>query len=165
MLSTIICKWTSRVCLPVLKLLLSAKIYFTALFRKQPRIAFSENVSFGWWISATWRSWTGIITQRNISDISRFMKRLIFSPSLRNLARRSWFERSLLLSWEVAMSTYLVQVEAQLVAKQAGTVARKTRRTRTSDSVVGFMQQRPSRLRDMCRKRGKDMAFDVLPPS
>lgn len=90
---------------------------------------------------------------------------LIFSPSLRNLARRRWFERSLLLSWEVAMSTYLVQVEAQLVAKQAGTVARKTRRTRTSDSVVGFMQQRPSRLRDMCRKRGKDMAFDVLPPS
>ena len=47
----------------------------------------------------------------------------------------------------------------------AGTVARKTRRTRTSDYVVGFMQQRPSRLLDMCRKRGKVMAFDVLPPS
>ena len=66
---------------------------------------------------------------------------------------------------EVAISTYLVQVEAQSVAKQAGTVARKTRRTRTSDSVVGFMQQRPSRLRDMCQQRGRGMAFDVLPPS
>ena len=66
---------------------------------------------------------------------------------------------------EVAMSTYLVQVEAQSVAKQAGTVARKTRRTRTSDSVVGFMQQRPSRLRDIFQQRGKDMVFDVLPPS
>ena len=27
------------------------------------------------------------------------------------------------------------------------------------------LQQRPSKLRDMCRQRGKDMAFDVLPPS
>ena len=67
---------------------------------------------------------------------------------------------------EVAMSVFLVLVEAMSVAKLAGRmVARKTRRTRTSNSVVGFMQQRPSKLRDMCRHRGKGMAFDVLPPS
>ena len=100
-----------------------------------------------------------------ISDISRYMKRLIFSPSLKNLTRRSWFERSQLLSWEVAMSTYLVQVEALSVARLAGTFAKKTRRTRTSDYVVGFMQQIPSKLLDICQQRGKGMAFDVLPPS
>ena len=70
-----------------------------------------------------------------------------------------------MLSWEVAMSVFLVQGEVLSVAKLAGTVAKKTRRTRTSDYVVGFMQQRPSRLLDMCRKRGKGMAFDVLLPS
>ena len=63
---------------------------------------------------------------------------------------------------EVAMSTYLVQVVVLPVARLAGTVAIKTRRTRTSDSVVGFMQQRPSRLRDMCRQRGKGIADDML---
>ena len=63
------------------------------------------------------------------------------------------------------MSTSLVLVVVLSVARLAGTVARKTRRTRTSDSVVGFMQQRPSRLRDMCQQRGKGMAFDLLPPS
>ena len=63
---------------------------------------------------------------------------------------------------EVAMSIYLVQVVVLSVARQAGTVARKTRRTRTSDSVVGFMQQRPSKLRDMCRQRGKGIADDML---
>jgi hypothetical protein len=47
-------------------------------------------------------------------------------------------------------------------SETAGTVARKTRRTRTSDSVVGFMQQRPSRLRNICQQRGKDMADDML---
>ena len=62
-------------------------------------------------------------------------------------------------------STYLVQVEALSVARLAGMVAKKTRRTRTSDSVVGFMQQRPSGLRNMCQQRGKGMGFDVLPPS
>lgn len=87
---------------------------------------------------------------------------LTFSPSLRNLIRQSWFERSQLLSWEVAMSAYLVQVVVLSVARLAGTVARKTRRTRISDSVVGFMQQRPSKLLDMCRKRGKGMADSVL---
>ncbi len=60
------------------------------------------------------------------------------------------------------MSAYLVQGEALSVAKLAGTVARKTRRTRTSDSVVGFMLQRPSRLRNMCRQRGKVMADNLL---
>ena len=70
-----------------------------------------------------------------------------------------------MLSWEVVMPTYLVQVVVLSVARLAGTVARKTWRTRISDSVVGFMQQRPSRLRDMCQQRGKGMAFDVLPPS
>ena len=60
------------------------------------------------------------------------------------------------------MSTYLVLVVVLSVAKQAGTVAIKTRRTRTSDSVVGFLPQRPSRLRDMCPQRGKDMADDML---
>ena len=103
-----------------------------------------------------------IITQRNISDISRYMKRLIFSPSLRNLIRQSWFERSQLLSWYVAMSIYLVQVVVLPVARLTGTVAIKTRRTRTSDYIVGFMQQRPSRLRDMCRQRGKGIADDML---
>ena len=63
---------------------------------------------------------------------------------------------------EVAMSTYLVQVVVLPVARLAGTVARKTMRTRTSDSVVGCMQQRPSRLRDICQQRGKDMADDML---
>ena len=67
-----------------------------------------------------------------------------------------------MLSWEVALSTYFVLVEALSVAKLAGTVARKTRRTRTSNSVVGFMLQRPSKLLDMCRQRGKDMDFDML---
>ena len=60
------------------------------------------------------------------------------------------------------MSTYLVRGEALSVARRAGMVARKTRRTRTSDYVVGFMQQRPSRLRDMCRQRGKGMADNLL---
>ena len=60
--------------------------------------------------------------------------------------------------------TYLMLVVVLSVARQAGTVARKTRRTRTSDSVVGFMQLRPSRLRDICQQRGKGMPFDVLPP-
>ena len=82
-----------------------------------------------------------------------------------NLTRRNWFERSQLLSWEVAMPTYLVQVVVLSVAKLAGTVARKTRRTRTSDSVVGFMQQRPSRLLGIYQQREKGMAFDVLPLS
>ncbi len=59
-------------------------------------------------------------------------------------------------------STYLVRVESLSVARLAGTVARKARRTRTSDYVVGFMQQRPSKLLDICRQRGKDMADDVL---
>jgi len=63
---------------------------------------------------------------------------------------------------EVAMSTYLVQVVVLSVVRLAGTVARKTRRTRTSDYVVGFMQQRPSWLRDMCRQRGKGMADNLL---
>ena len=89
----------------------------------------------------------------NISDISRYMKRLTFSPSLRNLIRQSWFERSLLLSWEVAMSTYLVQVVVLSVARLAGTVARKTRRTRTSNSTIGFKQQISSKLRDLPTKR------------
>ena len=60
------------------------------------------------------------------------------------------------------MSTYLVRGEALSVARLAGTVARKMRRTRTSDYVVGFMQQRPSWLRDMCRQRGKGMADNLL---
>ena len=60
------------------------------------------------------------------------------------------------------MSVFLVQVVVLSVARLAGTVARKTRRARTSDSVVGFMQQRPSRLSDMCQQRGKGMADDVL---
>ena len=90
------------------------------------------------------------------------MKRLTFSLSLRNLIRQSWFERSLLLSWVVAMSAYLVQVVILSVARLAGMVARKTRRTRTSDSVVGFMPQRPSRLRDMCQQRRKGMADNLL---
>jgi len=90
------------------------------------------------------------------------MKRLIFSLSLRNVIRRSWFERSLLLSLEVAMSVFLVLVVVLSVVRLAGTVARKTRRTRTSDYVVGFMQQRPSKLRDMCRQRGKGMADNLL---
>ena len=47
-------------------------------------------------------------------------------------------------------------------SETAGTVARKTRRTRTSDSVVGFMQQRPSKLLDICRQREKDMADNLL---
>lgn len=81
------------------------------------------------------------------------------------LTQRSWFERSQLLSWEVALSVFLVLVVVLSVARLAGTVARKTRRTRTSDYVVGFMQQRPSKLLDMCRQRRKGMAFDVLPPS
>ncbi|MBR4712074.1 MAG: hypothetical protein IKP27_00120 [Paludibacteraceae bacterium] len=66
---------------------------------------------------------------------------------------------------EVALSVFLVLVVVLSVARLAGMVARKTRRTRTSDSVVGFMQQRPSRLRNTCQQRGKGMAFDVLPPS
>ena len=86
----------------------------------------------------------------------------IGSPSLKNLIRRSWFERSQLLSWMVAMSIYLVQVEVLSVARRAGTGARKTKKTRTSGSVVGFMQQRPSRLRDMCQQRGKGMADNLL---
>ena len=60
------------------------------------------------------------------------------------------------------MSIYLVLVVVLSVARLAGTVARKTRRTRTSDSVVGFMQQRPSWLRDMYRQRGKGMADNLL---
>ncbi len=90
------------------------------------------------------------------------MKRLIFSLSLRNLIRRSWFERSLLLSWEVAMSIFLVLVVVLSVVRLAGTVAKETRRTRTSDYVVGFMQQRPSKLRDMCQQRGKGIADNML---
>ncbi|MBQ6423254.1 MAG: hypothetical protein IJJ90_06885 [Prevotella sp.] len=85
--------------------------------------------------------------------------------SLRNQTQRSWFEKSQLLSWEVALSVFLVLMVVLSVARLAGTVARKTRRTRTSNFVVGFMQQRPSRLLDMCQQRGKDMAFDVFPPS
>ena len=60
------------------------------------------------------------------------------------------------------MSTYLVLVVVLSVAKLVGTVARKTRRTRTSDYVVGFMQQRPSKLLDICRQIGKGMADDML---
>ena len=63
------------------------------------------------------------------------------------------------------MSIYLVLVVVLSVARLAGTVAKKTRRTRTSDYVVGFMQQRPSKLLDLldiCRQRGKDMADDML---
>ena len=60
------------------------------------------------------------------------------------------------------MSAYLVQGEALSVARLAGTGARKTKKRRTSDSVVGFMQQKPSRLRDMCQQRGKGMADDML---
>ena len=71
-------------------------------------------------------------------------------------------EVDMLLSWEVAMSTCLVLVVVLSVAKLVGTVARKTRRTRTSDSVVGFMQQRPSKLRDMCQQRGKGIADEML---
>ena len=63
------------------------------------------------------------------------------------------------------MSVFLVLVEVLSITRLAGTGARKTRRTRTYDSVVGFMQQRPSRLRNTCQQRGKDMAFDILPPS
>ena len=55
-----------------------------------------------------------------------------------------------------------VLVAVLSVPRLAGTVSRKTRKTRTSDSVVGFMQQRPSKLRDMCRQRGKGMADSVL---
>ena len=72
------------------------------------------------------------------------------------------FDGSLLFSSVVAMSVFLVLVVVLSVARLAGTVAIKTRRTRTSDSVVGFMQQRPSRLRDMCRQRGKGIADDML---
>ena len=104
-----------------------------------------------------------IITQRSISDISRYMKHLTFSPSLKNLIRQSWFERSLLLSWEVALSVFLVLMVVLSVAKLAGRmVARKTRRTRTSNSVVGFMLQRPSRLRDICQQKGRGMADNML---
>ena len=60
------------------------------------------------------------------------------------------------------MSAYLVQREVLSVAKLAGTVARKTRRTRTSNYVVGFKQQISSKLRDMCRQRGKGMADNML---
>ena len=60
------------------------------------------------------------------------------------------------------MSAYLVQVVVLSVARPAGTVAKKTRRTRTSDYVVGFMQQRPSKLRDMCQQRGKGIADNLL---
>ncbi len=90
------------------------------------------------------------------------MKRLTFSPSLRNLIQQSWFERSLLLSWEVALSVFLVLMVVLSVVKLAGTVARKTRRTRTPNYVVGFMLQRPSKLLDMCQQRGKDMADNLL---
>jgi len=60
------------------------------------------------------------------------------------------------------MSTYLVLVVVLSVARLAGTVARKTRRTRTSDSVVGFMQQRQSWLRDICQQKGRGMADNML---
>ena len=60
------------------------------------------------------------------------------------------------------MSVFLVLVVVLSVARLAGTLTIKMRRTRTSDYVVGFIQQRPSRLRDMCRQRGKGMADDML---
>ena len=63
---------------------------------------------------------------------------------------------------EVALSVFLVLLVVLSVARLAGTVARKTRRTRTSNYVVGFMQQRPSRLRNTCQQRGKGMADDML---
>ena len=90
------------------------------------------------------------------------MKRLIFSPSSKNLILLNWFERLLLLSWVAAMSTYLVQEEVLSVEKRGGTVARKTRRTSSSDPVVGFIKPRPSRLHDICQQRGKDMADNLL---
>ncbi|MDY6298384.1 MAG: hypothetical protein SPL50_08925 [Alloprevotella sp.] len=39
---------------------------------------------------------------------------------------------------------------------------KKDEENEDSDSVVGFMQQRPSRLRDICQQRGKGMADDML---
>ena len=86
------------------------------------------------------------------------MKRLAFSLSSKNLTLRSWFERSLLLSWVVAMSVFLVLVVVRSVARLAGTGAGKTKKKIASDYVVGFMLPRPSRLRVICQQREKGTA-------
>ena len=52
----------------------------------------------------------GLKMQKEVLEDEVDMLRLTSSLSLRNQIQQSWFERSLLLSWEVAMSIYLVLV-------------------------------------------------------
>ena len=65
------------------------------------------------------------------------------------LTSPSWFARWLLPSWVVITSASLVLVAVPSVVKQAGMVARRMKRTRTSDSVAGYMQQRLSKYHAM----------------
>ena len=68
---------------------------------------------------------------------------------MRNLIPPNLFVRWLLLSWEVVMSASPAQVVALSVVRLVGMGARRMKKTRTSDSVAGYMQQRLSRLLEM----------------
>ena len=79
---------------------------------------------------------------------------------MRNLIPPNLFVRWLLLSWEVVMSASPAQVVALSVVRLVGMGARRMRRTRTSDSVAGFMQQGLLRIPEKCRQSGKAMVYN-----
>ena len=73
----------------------------------------------------------------------------LYTQKERSLTPPSWFVRRLLPSWVAIMSASLVLVAALSVVKMAGMGAKRMKRTRTSDSVAGYMQQRLSSLLEM----------------
>ena len=97
-----------------------------------------------------------------ISEISAFYLGDKWQLSLRGVFRLFEKKRQSSSFTPQLLSVFLVLMVVLSVARLAGTVARKIRRTRISDYVVGFMQQRPSRLRNTCRQRGKGMADNLL---
>lgn len=82
--------------------------------------------------------------------------------SLRSLTPPSWFVRWLLPSWVAIMSASLVLVVVLSVVRLAGMGARRMKRTKTSNSVAGYMRQKQLRRHAIYRQNEKVLVDNLL---
>jgi hypothetical protein len=81
---------------------------------------------------------------------------------LRSLTQPNLFVRWLLLSWVVTMSASPALAEAPSVVRLVGMGARRMKRTRTSDSVAGYMLQRRSGHHAMHKQGERGLVDNAL---
>lgn len=92
------------------------------------------------------------IRQQQSSEVADLLFSLISLPP------PNLFMKWLLLSWVVTMSAFLALAVVLSVVRLAGMGAGRMKRTRTSDSVAGYMPPRLSKTLEKCRRSGKGMA-------